>query len=154
TRSSMILLGDIDSSDSPREITIRGEDSRQVAWSPDGRWIAVGGLTDQLRILDGANCGERAIIKARGGRVAALAFSPDGARRATGEGDGTVRLWDSAGGNWRKPIAEMKWHQRELLQLAFAPDGRRFYSGGRDNKVVEWSAGTASMLRAFDCRAH
>src|SRR5262249_15120884 len=47
-----------------------------------------------------------------------------------------------------------KWRQREVLQLAFAPDGRRFYSGGRDNKVVEWSAGTASMLRAFDCRAH
>ena len=67
--------------------------------------------------------------------VLATAFSPDGARLASGSGDTTVRLWDltTAG-----PLAVLGGHAGWVLALAWSPDGAFLASGGMDAGVLIW----------------
>ena len=59
-------------------------------------------------------------------RVQSVAFSPDGAQIASGDYDGTVRLWDAAAGEG----TAARVHERWVLSVAFSPDGAQIASGG------------------------
>jgi WD40 repeat protein len=72
--------------------------------------------------------------------VYGVAFSPDGARLATGSYDGMVQVWDARTG-------------QGLLTLngagggvAFSPDGSRLASASWDNTVKVWDAQTGQEL--------
>jgi hypothetical protein len=64
-----------------------------LAWSPDGRMLAVGGWDHAIRLLDARTGEELAAMRGHGGWSRALAFSPDGALLASGSEDHTVRVW-------------------------------------------------------------
>lgn len=70
-----------------------------------------------------------------GGRIDAVAYSPDGATIATGSWDKTVKIWDAATGQER---ATFKWPIGRIYCLAFAPDGLRLAAGGDEGSVVVW----------------
>jgi WD40 repeat protein len=73
-----------------------------LAWSPDGKRIAIAGSAPQVNLYD-AETGDR--LAACQGHVAgiyATAFSPDGSRLATGGFDGSVRIYKTADGSLEK----------------------------------------------------
>jgi len=84
----------------------------QLAYSPDGKLLALGGLAAEPRAgpgqdrpptgevhLVGARTGERLhTFQDHAGPVHWLAFSGDGRLMATGAWDGNVRLWDAKSG--------------------------------------------------------
>jgi hypothetical protein len=74
-----------------REVCSLAPLSWSVAFSPDGRSLAVGGK-EAARVVDVFSGTERSSYP-HGGLVMAVAFSPDGERLATADDDGTVRLW-------------------------------------------------------------
>jgi WD40 repeat protein len=75
-----------------REAT--GDYARSVTFSPDGRWLAVAMLTQEVEIWDVET--RRLVKRLRGHTwdVNAVAYSPDGSQLASGCQDGTIRFWD------------------------------------------------------------
>src|SRR2546421_8276074 len=69
-----------------------------VATSPDGRYVAAGSNSGQVRVWREEGRGAHLTIRGHTDHVGAIAFSPDGQALATASWDGTVRLWDVASG--------------------------------------------------------
>jgi WD40 repeat protein len=76
--------------------------------------------------------------------VEALAFSPDGARFASGGWGGIIRVWDAASG---RKLLEIASGGNCVFALAFSPDGRHLAAGtnARPDYIKIWNAGTGEL---------
>eukprot|EP00667_Euglena_gracilis_P013934 EG_transcript_14403 len=120
---------------------------RGVAYAPDGRTLASGGM-DRAALLCDVETGQVvAQWQDHTDDVDAVAFSPDGRLLATGSSDRTVRVVEVASGAlaW-----QLRHHTDEVRSVAFAPDGRLLASAGEDQALVLTdlqSGGIARRLR-------
>jgi WD40 repeat protein/predicted Ser/Thr protein kinase len=110
-------------------------DTKPLAYSPDGRWLA-GASADQTTVcLFDAHTNEpSAQFPGHKGVIRAVAFSPDSRRLASCSSDHTVRLWQIDSGECKV----LRGHTDEVFAVAFHPDGRRLATGGRDRAVWLW----------------
>jgi WD40 repeat protein len=112
---------------------------RSLAVSADGRALASGSGTGELKLWDLSRV-DRAVhvdLKGHDAEVACLAFSPDGRTLASGsdDPDRTIRLWDVASARAR---ARIEGHVAKVWSLSFSPDGRTLASGSADHTVRLW----------------
>jgi WD40 repeat protein len=77
-------------------VELAGNAAGPVAFSADGRWLAVASRLDEaaVRLLDAGFGAERATITNLPAGACALCFSADGRRLACGFRDGTSLVWD------------------------------------------------------------
>eukprot|EP01125_Pyxidicula_operculata_P011577 TRINITY_DN3793_c0_g1_i1.p1 TRINITY_DN3793_c0_g1~~TRINITY_DN3793_c0_g1_i1.p1 ORF type:complete len:465 (+),score=81.33 TRINITY_DN3793_c0_g1_i1:61-1395(+) len=75
--------------------------------------------------------------------ILSVSFSPDSKRLATGSGDTTIRLWDTA---TQTPYAECKGHKNWVLFVCWSPDGKKVASGSMDKTVRIWDPETGKEL--------
>jgi hypothetical protein len=75
--------------------------------------------------------------------VRSVAFSPDGARLASGSVDDTMKVWDARTG---QELLSLQGHTVWVTSVAFSPDGARLASGSEDHTVKVWDARTGQEL--------
>lgn len=110
--------------------------SPSVAFHPDGTRIAAAQEWGVI-ILDVPGRREVATLQGHKGKVACVAFSPDGRTLATGSWDGTVRLWETQTWTERQAFA---WPVGRVYAVAFAPDGTRIAAAGDKGTIAVWDS--------------
>ena len=120
-----------------------------LAFSPDGKLLAVGTLNPSVRLWDPAKGKLVREIREHGNRfVNAAAFSSDGKVLATGSWDKIV-LSEVATG---KHLGALEAKMESLNGLAFTPDGRTLVSGSQDGKVHVWDVAGKKLRLTLDGR--
>jgi WD40 repeat protein len=109
---------------------------RSVDFSPDGRLVAGEG-NDDVFVWSVDDAGIVARVQEQ--QVAALAFSPDGRRLATGSLDGGLKVWEARTG---RQLDSLTGNLGQVLDLAFSPDGASLATTSSDGTVRLWDVGT------------
>jgi WD40 repeat protein/serine/threonine protein kinase len=113
-------------------------DGCSVAFSPDGKKLAVGGINRvEIYRLPTGTREEGTDALAGMSAIWALTFSPDGKVLAVGDEFGGVLLYDTA--TWG-PIhaGKERGHLHMIIALTFSPDGRTVLSAGADRTLRRW----------------
>ena len=109
----------------------------------DGRWLALWGASNEVRIFEISNgqpYGQP--LTGHGGPVTAAQFSPDGQTLATSSDDNTIRLWD-----WRnsRQVGEPIHASEPIERIEFSGDGRHLVSLG-SNGIRVWDTSTRETV--------
>jgi serine/threonine protein kinase len=110
-----------------------------VAFSPDGRTLAMGTEEGSVKLWDVESKSLRLSVHAHQRPVWTIAFFGDG-KFATGSSDMTVKIW-SADGEEHRQIKGVGL----IRALALSQDGKRLVSGGRDGAVRIWDVATGTQ---------
>jgi RNA polymerase sigma factor (sigma-70 family) len=167
-KASSVRLYDATTGDLVRRFSIEALGVGAVAFSPDGKTLAVGAGDSTIRLFDVATGRERLPRLVRDARVVqpkmgpgaiedrqwpraagCLAFSADGSLLASGPGWGgsqyllndwpPITLWDVAAA---REIRRFGGHPYQICALAFSPDGKRLASSGGEPVARLWDVAT------------
>jgi WD40 repeat protein/class 3 adenylate cyclase len=111
-----------------------------VAFSPDERFVAVGGAGGAATVFDAETGGiVRTFQHSEQPDVAAeilgIAFSPDGSELATASGDGTAKVWSLESGDL---LRTLRGHQSRVHSIMYNADGRSLVTSSGDGVAIVW----------------
>ena len=118
-----------------------------VDWSPDGRWLAGGGLNGEIYVWDTTTWEVQQTLTGHTDCVNDIAFSPDGKHLASGSSDTTVRIWDTT--TWESLQARAR-HGDKVNTLAWSPDSSLLASGADDTYVFIWDAASGERQASLE----
>ncbi|MCQ4205917.1 WD40 repeat domain-containing protein [Streptomyces longispororuber] len=140
-----VRLWDVDRGRLRTTLTGRQDSVSAMAFSPDGRALAVGGSSSVVQVWDTTTGRRRTALTGNQDSVDAVAFSPDGRTVAAGGWDNVIEVWDSrnpARTTARKPNrphTTLTGHAGRVTSLAFSPDASTLASGSDDHTVRLWN---------------
>ena len=120
-----------------------------VAWSPDGKRLALGTTVGDCILYRTTDWSEAARWHGHDGGVPRVAWDPQGGRLASAGLDGLVRVWNPDDGAC---LLTLRGHLTKVNAVAWEPGGRRLVSGGIDGTVKVWSMPPTSQPRRLTGR--
>ena len=106
-----------------------------LAFSIDGKSLALGGSDSQVYIVTLADGKIIRTLQGHGSSVTALAFHPSDTLLVSSGKDRTVRLWTPSNG---QPIKVLEGHTAWVQGICFMAQGTRLASVGADQTVRLW----------------
>jgi WD40 repeat protein len=103
--------------------------------SPDGGWLAAGGDTGTVVLVDVATLGSIRRFEGHQGPVLGVAFHPGGQRLVSAGADRSIRVWDLETGS---ELIALREHRRAIQHVQFCPDGQTLASSSDDGTVKLW----------------
>jgi hypothetical protein len=114
-----------------------------VAFAPDGRHVATGGVDKTVRVFELNTAQQTRLFEGHNNSVTRVAFSPD-SRYVFSAGDNAVHQWEIASG---KEVRRFEGHSGLVPAMALSPDGRRLVTGGDDRTIRVWDVATGKELQ-------
>ena len=147
SKKDHLLLWDPENpSDTERNIKFYFGSSWSVAFSPDSKLLAIGGIYWVL--LYDTNTGKQiGFHTANSHLVLGLAFSPDGKTLASATKH-EIYLWDIESAQPIKTINPES--EKSVKSVAISPDGSIIASGGLDENLTLFDAATGNQKNKFD----
>ena len=119
---------------------------RVSAWSPDGRYLAMGGDDRVVLLYNTSDWALARLFVGHRGSVLALDFSPDGRYLASGSGtdkvemnnandENVIKIWDVQNSSL---VRDLVGHQDGVLEVKWSPDGSRLASVSDDKLIKIW----------------
>jgi WD40 repeat protein len=123
------------------ETAALSSEPRCVAWSTDGKLLAVGMASGEIRLLEGSTLRPVRFLYGHEGLITALSWTKAG-RLASAGMDKTIRLWEPDG----TPGPVLR-DADAVLAVAWKPDGTLLASGGQSRLARLWeSDGTPARV--------
>ncbi|MCM3905396.1 MAG: caspase family protein [Pyrinomonadaceae bacterium] len=122
-----------------------GQTVTSLAFSPDGRTLATGGVESKSN-FDMAAMMSAAMNPGKRPKNQPTPDPQDFMKNMKVETTGQVRLWDVASGS---QIGDLKGHGKGVTEVAFSRDGRLLASGSSDNTIRIWDLATKHELRTM-----
>lgn len=124
-----------------------------LAYSPDGKWLAVSGFREILiHKADGSGLVSRLVGRSQS--ITSLQFSPEGTVLAATAGNpalfGEVQFWNVAD---KKLLRTLTATTDTLFGGRFSDDGKLFAFGGADNSARILRASDAEQVLKFDAHS-
>ena len=126
------------------QINIHGVDL-----SPDGRFVAYGGIFESVYVREVAS-GKVVRSHPAGGRTSVVQFSPDGTKIVSAHWDGSVRLLDWTS---EESVRVLRGHLKGVKSVTFSADGNSLISLGSENTgdgVRFWDVETGECYGGID----
>lgn len=116
-----------------------------IAFSGDGKWLAAACADHDIRLWDRARPATTPprLLRGHTELVRAVAFSPNSGMLASGDDDGTVRLWNPRTGS---QLGVLTGVGAQVRAVAFNPDGTRLAAAGDDDAVRLWDVATRTQV--------
>jgi WD40 repeat protein len=121
-----------------------GEKLSCVAWSPDGRRLAVGDEGRTARVWD-LDTDEETLLSGHTDSVNGIAWH--GSRIATVSRDRTVAVWDMATGGAQS--STLLGHKGSVMSVSWAPCGTRLATASQDGTAVVWDVARGAAAASF-----
>jgi WD40 repeat protein len=120
------------------EHTDAADQTFTVAFSRDGHYLAT--VEDHcVRLWNVGDRSCKAVLNHDSRAVSSSSFSPNGKILASGDYDGTVRLWNIEGGDGSCLVTLSGHHSEHVYSLVFSPDGETLASGSKEGIVRLWN---------------
>ena len=115
------------------------------SWTPNGRSVAVGFITNPGAVLVWSSQTGKLVRKFAfpPNGVIGVAFSPDGSRIAAAGAGSVAKLWDFPSA---RLLATLAGHKNTLTGVAFSPDGTRVVTTSFDGTAKLWDGHSGKLL--------